>query len=60
MTWKVEAQIIGKMLERLGLQASVSTFTFPELDRKVYMPLLDNLPEKQDWDFTIDCYNVSV
>jgi peptide/nickel transport system substrate-binding protein len=55
--WKLEAQIIGKMLERIGLQASVSTFTLPELYRKVYMPLLDNPPEKQDWDLYIDCVN---
>jgi peptide/nickel transport system substrate-binding protein len=55
--WKLETQIISKMLGRIGLQATFDVLTFSEYYRKVYMPGLDNPPEKQDWDLTVDYYH---
>ena len=51
--WKLETQIIRRMLERIGLKARFEVFTYPELQRKVYVPLLDKPPEEQDWDIEI-------
>jgi len=52
--WRVEAQIIKRMLERIGLRVRLDTLSRPELHRKYYIPLLDKPPEEQDWDFVID------
>lgn len=46
--WKLEAQIISKMLERIGLKVKVEILTWPEFLRKVYIPVLDKPPEEQD------------
>lgn len=51
--WKLETQIISRMLERIGLKVIFDVLTFPELHRKTYIPLLDKLPEEQDWDIAI-------
>jgi peptide/nickel transport system substrate-binding protein len=53
--WKLEAQIISKMLERIGLKAKFEALPFPEFMRKVYIPFLDR-PEKQDWDIILFFY----
>jgi peptide/nickel transport system substrate-binding protein len=52
-SWKVEAQIIAKMLERIGLKVTLDVFTWPELLRKIYVPLLDKPCEEQEWDIAI-------
>ena len=51
--WKLEAKIICSMLERAGLKAKMEIYTFPELFRKYYIPILDKPPEEQEWDFLI-------
>ncbi|MBW1861283.1 MAG: ABC transporter substrate-binding protein [Deltaproteobacteria bacterium] len=51
--WKLETQIIMRMLERIGLKAKFEVLTFPEYLRKIYIPLLDKRPEEQDWDIVI-------
>ncbi len=51
--WKLEAQIIKRMLERIGLKVRFHVFTYPEYLRKMYMPILDKPPEEQDWDISI-------
>ena len=51
--WKLEAQIISKMLERIGLKVTLDVLTYPESLRKFYVPLLDKPPEEQDWDILI-------
>jgi peptide/nickel transport system substrate-binding protein len=48
--WRLETQIIKRMLERIGLKVTLDVFTFPEWLRKTYIPLLDRPPEEQDWD----------
>jgi peptide/nickel transport system substrate-binding protein len=50
---KLEAQIIGKMLERIGLDVKQETLPMPEWYRKTYHPYLDRPPEEQDWDISI-------
>ena len=51
--WRLEAQIVSKMLERIGLKVSLEVLTRPEMGRKNYIPLLDKPPEEQDWDICI-------
>jgi peptide/nickel transport system substrate-binding protein len=51
--WKLETQIISKMLERIGLKGSPQVFTRPEFMGKIYIPALKNPPEEQDWDLSI-------
>jgi ABC-type transport system substrate-binding protein len=51
--WKLEAQIMKRMLERIGLKVRLDVSTFSEYLRKVYIPLLDKPPEEQEWDMTI-------
>jgi peptide/nickel transport system substrate-binding protein len=48
--WKLEAQIIAKMLERIGLRVTVNVYPRPQYLKKTYIPLLDKPPEQQDWD----------
>ena len=51
--FKLETQIIRRMLERIGLTATFEVLTKPEFLQKQYMPLLDKPPEEQDWDIAI-------
>jgi len=51
--WKLETQIIKRMLERIGLKVRFDILTVPEMWRKTYIPYLDKPPEEQEWDFTI-------
>jgi len=51
--WKLEAQIIRRMLERIGLKPKLDVLTFPEFLSKFYVLILDKPPEEQDWDMTI-------
>ena len=53
--WKLEVQIIRRMLERIGLKAKFDVLTHPEFLRKVCIPILDKPPEEQDWDMVIGC-----
>jgi peptide/nickel transport system substrate-binding protein len=48
--WKLEAQIISKMLERIGLTVNLEVLSTPEFLSKVYHPNLKEPPEEQDWD----------
>jgi peptide/nickel transport system substrate-binding protein len=52
--WILEAQIIGRMLERVGIEAMVEVFTFSDHLERIYMPLLRKSPEEQDWDVSIN------
>ena len=52
--WRLEAQIVAKMLERVGLKLIVEILTFPEYLQKVYVPILAKPPEEQDWDLSLD------
>jgi peptide/nickel transport system substrate-binding protein len=51
--WKLEAQIISRMLERVGLKVTVEVLSTPEFWRKWYIPLLDSPPEEQGWDMMV-------
>jgi ABC-type transport system substrate-binding protein len=51
--WKLEAQNIKRMLERIGLKVRVDVFTYSEWLQKMYMPILDKPPEEQDWDVSL-------
>jgi peptide/nickel transport system substrate-binding protein len=49
----LEAQIISKMLERVGLKVKLNVRTYAEYFRKIYIPLLDKPPEEQEWDISL-------
>jgi len=51
--WRLEPQIIGKMLQRVGLSVTVDLFSSSELQRKIYFPRIDKPPEEQEWDIVI-------
>jgi peptide/nickel transport system substrate-binding protein len=51
--WKLEAKIIAKMLERIGLKVAIDVFTRPEFLKRVYVPLQEKPYEEQDWDIAI-------
>ncbi len=51
--WKLETQIMRRMLERIGLKVRFDVLTWPEYLRKIYIPILDKPPEEQDWDIAI-------
>jgi len=51
--WKLEAQIIGKMLERIGLRPKLDVLTQPDFWGKFYIPSLTKPPEEQDWDIAV-------
>jgi ABC-type transport system substrate-binding protein len=51
--WKLEGQIIAKMLERIGLKARLHVLTQPQLMKRIYVPILDEPPEEQDWDIAL-------
>jgi ABC-type transport system substrate-binding protein len=53
--WQVEAQIISKMLERIGLRVKLEVLSRPDFVHKQYMPLLKKSPKEQEWDIAIDC-----
>jgi len=50
---EVEAQIISKMLERVGIKVNLDVLTGPEEMHKTYIPLMDKPPEEQEWDMAI-------
>jgi peptide/nickel transport system substrate-binding protein len=52
-SWRLEAQIMKRMLERIGLKVTLEVMTHPEVQRKLYIPVLDKPPEEQDWDIVI-------
>jgi peptide/nickel transport system substrate-binding protein len=51
--WKLETQIIKRMLWRIGLKVSFDVLTFPEFMQRYYIPMLEKPPEEQDWDIFI-------
>jgi ABC-type transport system substrate-binding protein len=54
--WRLEARIISKMLERVGLNVDFKILEWPEFVRSTYIPALDKPPEEQEWDiFITDC-----
>ena len=52
--YKVEVQIIRRMLERIGLKVTFDVLTFPQWLQKTYIGILDKPPEEQDWDISIN------
>ena len=52
---KLEAQIIRRMLERIGLRARFEVLTYPEWLGKTYIAILDKPPDEQDWDMSLLC-----
>jgi peptide/nickel transport system substrate-binding protein len=50
--WNLEAQIIGRMLERVGIEVEIEVLRFSEMMRKHCVPLLEKPPEQQDWDIS--------
>jgi peptide/nickel transport system substrate-binding protein len=50
---KLEAQIMKRMLERVGLRVNLHVVTLAEWFRKYFIPLLDKPPEEQEWDLFI-------
>jgi peptide/nickel transport system substrate-binding protein len=51
--WKLEAQIVSKMLERVGLRTELEVLPLPKAYKKIYIPYLDKPPEEQDWDILL-------
>jgi len=51
--WRLEAQIINKMLERIGVKVRLEVFKHPELFRRIFIPYLEKPPDEQDWDILI-------
>jgi len=51
--WRLETQIMKRMLERIGLKVKFDVLTMPEFFRKIYYPLLDKPPEEQEWDLHV-------
>jgi peptide/nickel transport system substrate-binding protein len=62
--WELEAQIIRRMLDRIGLKVMVDVLSISDLYRKYYIPRLDKPPEEQTWDIILwqvtDWYGHSV
>jgi peptide/nickel transport system substrate-binding protein len=54
-TWSLEAQIISKMLERVGLGVSLRILADPEWFRKTHFQAFDIPSEEQDWDIALWC-----
>jgi ABC-type transport system substrate-binding protein len=50
---KVLAQVMGKMLQRIGLTVELDVMAVPEFWTKWYVPLLDKAPIEQEWDLAI-------
>jgi peptide/nickel transport system substrate-binding protein len=51
--WKLEAQIMGKMFERIGLRVEFEILKWPDFWGRIYIPSLDRPPEEQLWDLAI-------
>jgi peptide/nickel transport system substrate-binding protein len=54
--FQLEAQIMSKMLERVGLRVQPDVLTVPEWFSKIYIPYLDKPAEEQDWDIGISYF----
>ncbi|MFO7737874.1 MAG: ABC transporter substrate-binding protein [Desulfatiglandaceae bacterium] len=52
---KLEAQIMKRMYERIGLKVKLEVYPWPMWLKKVWCPT-DELAKKQDWDVSV-CYN---
>jgi len=52
--WKLETQIIKRMLERIGIKVEFDVLPYPEFLRKRYIPVLDKPPEEHDWDISVN------
>jgi peptide/nickel transport system substrate-binding protein len=52
--WRLEAQIVSRMLERIGLKVKLEILSHPAFVHRQYIPLLDKPPEEQEWDIAID------
>jgi peptide/nickel transport system substrate-binding protein len=57
--YKLEGQIISKMLERVGLEVILEVLSRADYVRRMYVPLLHKPPEEQDWDVCI-AYNADL
>jgi peptide/nickel transport system substrate-binding protein len=52
--FKLETQIIGTMLERIGLKVNIEVLTTPgAYARRFFMPVIDKPPKEQDWDIVM-------
>jgi len=51
--WRLETQIMKRMLERIGLKVRFDVLRGPEFFRKYFVPILDKPPEDQDWDIAV-------
>ncbi|NIS59496.1 MAG: hypothetical protein GTO13_01975, partial [Proteobacteria bacterium] len=51
--WRLETQIIRRMLERIGLKVKIEVLTYSEWARKTVIPVLETPPEEQEWDIDI-------
>jgi ABC-type transport system substrate-binding protein len=51
--YDVEARIVSKMLERIGLRVTLDVITMPQWFGKTLIPLLDKPVDQQDWDISI-------
>lgn len=40
--WQLEARIVGKMLERVGLRVTIEALSHPEYMRKLFVPIMKN------------------
>jgi peptide/nickel transport system substrate-binding protein len=47
---ELEARIVSKMLERVGIKVTLDVLTYPEAMSKTYIPLLERPPEESNWD----------
>jgi peptide/nickel transport system substrate-binding protein len=53
---KLEAQVMKRMYERIGLKVKLEVYSIYGWLQKVWGPLLDKPPEEQEWDVSV-CYN---
>jgi peptide/nickel transport system substrate-binding protein len=49
----LEAQIISKMLERIGIEVSFESMSYSELLGGIHIPSLEKPPEEQNWDLSL-------
>jgi ABC-type transport system substrate-binding protein len=52
---KLEAQVMKRMYERIGLKVKLEVYPWPMWLKKVWCPT-EELAKKQDWDVSV-CYN---
>ncbi len=50
---KLEAQLIAKMMERVGLTVTLDVLTWQEAISESYLPLMESTPEDSDWDILL-------